>query len=46
MVLQAHFAAGGHFVFWDITTKYFYNPSYNKAIPYNSSIILPDSFCY
>ena len=29
--LQAQFAAGGHFA-WDITIKYFYNPSYNKGI--------------
>ena len=44
IVLQAQFAAGGHFV-WNIT-KYFYNPSYNKAIFHESSIIFPNSYCY
>jgi hypothetical protein len=45
VVLQAQFAAGGHFV-WNIKIKYFYNPSYNKAILCESSIILPVSYWY
>ena len=45
IVLQAQFATGGHFV-WDITIKYFYNPSYNKAILFESSVIFLDSYYY
>ena len=34
-----------HFV-WNNTMKEFYNPSYNKAILYETLIILPDSYWY
>ena len=45
VVLRAQFAAGGHFV-WDITIKYFNNPSYNKAILLEFSIIVLDSYSF
>ena len=31
---------------WPSTTNYFYNPSYNKAIVWESYIIFPDSYWY
>jgi hypothetical protein len=40
IVLQAQFAAGGHFV-WSIAIKYFYVTK--QLILYESLIILPDS---
>ena len=42
VVLRAQFTASGHFI-WDITiTKYFCNPSYNKAILQKYLVILPN----
>ena len=43
IVFRAQYVAGGHFVS-DISIKYFYNPSKNKAILYESLIIFIDFY--